>query len=461
MKSQKNIHFHLSERKILLRVFDVLFVLFGLFIIGEWFDFDYFKISAEKWVWVFILSFYLLFFGSVLELYNIFKASKFDASLKGIVITTTLTVVFFLLTPFYTPTLPENRLQIIYFYLAVLFSLLLWRYAYSYFISSPLFIKRVLLIAESKNLNNVFEFLKDTDPNYHIIAYMPKGKKNADISNIIRIDDLNENIVKELQVSEILITNGGSKKLDKKTYNQLIQLRERGIAIKNYEQVYEELTNKLLAQHFDKDFNKYFPFTNNSTDTRLYAVFHRLIDIIFSIFGLIILLILLPFILIGNLLGNQGPLFYTQERVGRNGELFNIYKLRSMVVNAEKDGAVWAKENDTRITKFGRFLRRSRIDELPQFFNVLSGSMSTIGPRPERPIFVEQLSREIPFYQTRHTVKPGLTGWAQVNSHYGASVEDSLEKLQYDLYYIKHRGMFLDITIIKKTLSTVIFFRGR
>jgi lipopolysaccharide/colanic/teichoic acid biosynthesis glycosyltransferase len=164
---------------------------------------------------------------------------------------------------------------------------------------------------------------------------------------------------------------------------------------------------------------------------------------------------------VGNLLGNRGPLFYTQTRVGLNSKPFKIIKLRTMIVNAEKDGAAWAQKGDKRITKFGRFLRMSRIDEIPQFFNVLKGEMSVIGPRPERPVFVKELSKEIPFYETRHIVKPGLTGWAQVMGSYTSSEEGALEKLQYDLYYIKHRNLFIDLSIILKTISTVINFRGQ
>jgi lipopolysaccharide/colanic/teichoic acid biosynthesis glycosyltransferase len=172
-------------------------------------------------------------------------------------------------------------------------------------------------------------------------------------------------------------------------------------------------------------------------------------------------LILVPFVFLGNLLANRGPLFYTQERIGKNGNAFQIIKLRTMVKNAEKDGMKWAQKNDTRVTKFGKFLRKTRIDEIPQFINVLKGEMSLIGPRPERPFFVQELSQIIPFYETRHIVKPGLTGWAQVNSRYGSTIDDSLIKLQYDLFYIKHRSFFLDINIIVKTLSTIIFFRGQ
>jgi lipopolysaccharide/colanic/teichoic acid biosynthesis glycosyltransferase len=193
----------------------------------------------------------------------------------------------------------------------------------------------------------------------------------------------------------------------------------------------------------------------------LYLFFHRILDVLFSVIGLIFGFILFPIILIGNLFANRGPLFYSQIRVGINGEHFKIYKLRSMIPNAEKDGAQFAKKLDNRVTTFGRFLRRSRFDEIPQFINVMKGDMSVIGPRPERPVFVKTLSKEIPFYEVRHLVKPGVTGWAQVNANYGSSSDESLEKLQYDLYYIKHRSLFLDISIVIKTLSTIIFYRGQ
>jgi lipopolysaccharide/colanic/teichoic acid biosynthesis glycosyltransferase len=184
-------------------------------------------------------------------------------------------------------------------------------------------------------------------------------------------------------------------------------------------------------------------------------------DILVAIVGIIFGLLLLPFVYFGNLIGNKGRLFYKQERVGKNGRRFIILKFRTMRYDAEVNGAVWATKNDVRITGFGKFLRRTRMDEFPQFYNILKGEMSLIGPRPERPVFVQELSELIPFYDTRHFVKPGLTGWAQVMCDYADSHADSLEKLQYDLYYIKHRNIFLDITILTKTLSTVIFFRGQ
>ncbi|MCL4157682.1 UNVERIFIED_CONTAM: hypothetical protein GTU68_019148 [Idotea baltica] len=193
----------------------------------------------------------------------------------------------------------------------------------------------------------------------------------------------------------------------------------------------------------------------------MYLFFHRLFDVLISILGILVGVTILPFILFGNLIANRGTLFYIQERIGKNGNLFSIIKYRTMVKNAETKGAVWATKNDSRITLFGKVLRNTRLDEFPQFINILKGDMSLIGPRPERPHFVRELSQVIPFYETRQIVKPGLTGWAQVKTRYGSSVGDSLLKLQYDLYYIKHRSFFLDVNILIKTISTMIFFRGQ
>jgi len=184
-------------------------------------------------------------------------------------------------------------------------------------------------------------------------------------------------------------------------------------------------------------------------------------ETIISIIGLSFGVLLIPLIVFGNAIGNRGKLFYTQERVGKNGQIFQILKFRTMINNAEKGGVVFSSPNDNRITPFGKFMRKTRIDEFPQFVNILKGEMAVIGPRPERPFFVKEIAEIMSFYETRHVIKPGLTGWAQVNYSYGESIEDSLIKLQYDLYYIKHRSIFLDLNITIKTISTVLFYRGQ
>lgn len=464
MSQKSNIHFDISERKILLRIFDIVAVFTVLYGLGALFDFDYFVINLEHWMWSIVLGLYLTVFATIFEMYNLQKASKFDIVVQNIILTSSVTVFIYLLTPFFTPELPENRLQIVYFYIAVNLALFIWRYAYIVLISAPRFYKRVLLVANAPQIDEIIRSLQKSDPNYKVVGfintdtinYEPKEESDLQefaLSNVAKT-------VAEQTISEIVVAASQDDGITVYLYNQLISLLENGVPIREYTQVYEEITHRVPVQHVDKDFYRYFPFSR-SNQNKLYLFFHRVLDLIFSIIGLSFGLLISPFIIIGNIFANRGPVFYTQMRVGRNGKHFKIYKLRSMVVDAEKYGAQFADKKDTRITRFGRFLRRSRFDEIPQFINVIKGNMSVIGPRPERPVFVKELSEKIPFYEIRHIIKPGVTGWAQVNANYGSSQEDALEKLQYDLYYIKKRSFFLDISIVIKTLSTIIFFRGQ
>jgi len=465
MASKSNIHFEISERKLLLRVVDVVSLIFGLYIVSNIFDFDYFMVTHERWLWIVVLVFYYLLFSTVFELNNLQKASRYDTTFQGIVLTVSITVLCYLLTPFFTPELPVNRLQIIYFFLAISVAIFLWRCAYIFFISSPRFFKNILLIGNTEEIKIMSDAIQKNTNYFKVVGYINSSlDSNINDEELVELEEITDldlkKVAKEKAVSEIIIASNEREELSKPLFDSLISLLETGLPIKEYMQVYEELTFRVPVQYIGKDFYKYFPFSR-SNQNKLYLFVHRLFDVIFAILGLLVSIVFLPLILIGNLIGNRGPLLYTQERVGKNGVPFKIYKLRSMIVNAEKNGAVWATKNDVRITKFGGFLRKSRLDEVPQFINVLKGEMSMIGPRPERPAFVKQLSERLTFYEIRHVVKPGVTGWAQVKTEYGASEEDSLRKLQYDLYYIKHRGFFLDLNIIVKTLSTVLFYRGR
>tara|TARA_R110000850_G_scaffold277086_1_gene422301 strand:- start:24358 stop:25743 length:1386 start_codon:yes stop_codon:yes gene_type:complete len=460
MAKPSKIHFEISERKVLLRVLDLVTVFIMLYGVGKLFEFDYFVISPDRWEWLIILAVYITVFGTIFELYDLQKASKIDIVLKNILLTSSLTVLVYLLTPFYTPQLPGNRLQIIYFFLAIVIALYFWRLAYITLISSPRFYKRILLIGNSSNALLMINAIEKSDPNYKVIGFINTGKElTEDIGTTPFTTEDIKRVIHENAISEIVIADNFSKRLSLHVYTQLLDLLEKGFPIKEYTQVYEDLTYRVPVHHVEKDFYRYFPFSR-SNQNKLYLFFHRAMDVVLSVIGLVLGIVLLPVILIGNLIANRGPLFYFQERVGKNGKTFFIIKLRSMIIDAEKDGAVWASNNDQRVTAFGRFLRKSRIDEIPQFVNVLKGDMSIIGPRPERPVFVKELSEDIPFYEIRHIIKPGLTGWAQVKSNYAASKEDALEKLQYDLYYIKKRSVYLDLNILLKTFSTILFYRG-
>ena len=464
MPKPTTIHFEISERKVLLRIFDVLFVLSSLYLVSELFDLEYFNISEEHWVWSIVLCVYLLVFSTIFELYNLQKASNLQKTVKNIFAAVSLTVLLYLFTPFYTPKLPSNRLQILVFFGIITFTFFIWRLAYIKLISAPRFFKRILVVGDSFDIELIAEALQKSDPNYQVIGYVNTDINNdeqSEFKNLVQIDvNVIDDAIKQYHINEIVVASSYTEGVMLPLYNKLITLLEDGFPIREYTQVYEEVTHRIPVQHIDKDFYKFFPFSR-SNQNKFYLFYHRLFDVLVSVLGILLSTILLPFILIGNLVANRGPLFYTQVRIGKNGKPFKIMKLRTMVVDAEVSGAQWAKKNDTRTTPFGKFLRRSRIDEIPQFYNIILGHMSIIGPRPERPMFVKELSSIIPFYETRHVVKPGLTGWAQVNTSYGSSYADSLEKLQYDLYYIKHRSVYLDISIVLKTLSTIIFYRGQ
>jgi len=249
--------------------------------------------------------------------------------------------------------------------------------------------------------------------------------------------------------------------MDSALNKQLVFLFERGVNIKSIENLHEEITESIAKENLNKDFYKHISFSSNHENT-FYLLFVRVSDILVSILGLCSLFVFIPVVFLGNLLGSKGPLFYKQLRVGEKGKEFYIYKFRSMIVNAEKEGkAIWAIKNDMRITAFGKFIRKTRIDEIPQFWNILTGEMSLIGPRPERPEFVKNLKEELPFYAIRHVIKPGLTGWAQVMYPYANSVKEQEIKLRYDLYYIKSRSLFMDFKILIKTISTILQMKGQ
>ncbi|MBK8599694.1 MAG: exopolysaccharide biosynthesis polyprenyl glycosylphosphotransferase [Flavobacterium sp.] len=466
MVVNKKIHFEISERKILLRIFDVLTVLLALYSVGIIFKFNYFNISTTNYYWTIVLGTYLNIIGTVFEMYNLQVASNQFQVVKSIILTASTTVLVYLLTPIYTPFLPANRIQILFFYVAILLSLFLWRLFYVKFLASSRFEKKVILICDKDQAEELVLALENVDPHYKVMGYVNsdsnqvgKIKKEKDFVKNIDIDKLEDFVIKH-SVSEVVIASQKTDGITVNLYNQLIHLLENGYVIREYTQVYEAITNRIPVQYVARDFYRYFPFSR-SNQNQLYLLVVRILEIVISIIGLAIGLVISPLILLGNLLGNQGKFFYTQERIGKNGIPFRILKLRTMVKNAESNGAVFTTINDSRITAFGKFLRKTRIDEIPQFFNILKGEMGVIGPRPERPVFVREIAEVMPFYETRHVIKPGLTGWAQVKYSYGETIDDSLIKLQYDLYYIKHRSIFLDINIVLKTFSTVLFYRGQ
>lgn len=264
-------------------------------------------------------------------------------------------------------------------------------------------------------------------------------------------------IVDEISLADIIVSSEKIKR-EPQISSLLYQMVLSGKTVVDFDKFYESITGKVPVYLISE---LWFLENLKEIKKQTFEKIKRLIDIILALFLFIPFIILAPFVSLIIKINSKGPVFYKQKRLGRNGKIFEILKFRSMVRDAEKNGAQWAKEKDERVTFVGNILRKTRIDELPQIWNVLKGDLSFVGPRPERPEFVKELSEKIPYYSMRQLVKPGLSGWAQINFPYGASVEDAMEKLQYDLFYIKNRSLFLEISILLKTIMIILQREGR
>jgi exopolysaccharide biosynthesis polyprenyl glycosylphosphotransferase len=459
--SKKSSHIDISERKVLLKTFDIISIILSLTIASKYTGFSYIDIKSDLiFRWFLVLAIYFLLFGQIFQLYNLKVSNNRFLVIRGILVTALTTTLFYIFSPFITPLLPGNRLEIIYFFLLITIPVILWRFLYIGLLFSPKYFKTIIVIGHTSHAERLIELIRFK--NFHNIATYISNEEIDGLTNFNDIKSVNLiQLVKDNLITEIIISpKGFSYDIMTSLNKQLVQLFEEGINIKSFETYYEEVTDSIPIEYLDYNFYKRINFNKNN-HSQFYLFTQRFFDFLISILGLIFFIAILPLLLIGNLIGNRGALFYTQERVGFKGKTFKIYKLRSMIKNAEKDGAVWAVKNDSRITLFGKFLRNTRIDEIPQFINIIKGEMSLIGPRPERPEIVEKLKESIPFYAIRHVVHPGLTGWAQVNFPYANTIEEQQRKLRYDLYYIKERNTFLDFKILVKTISTILFFKGQ
>lgn len=328
--------------------------------------------------------------------------------------------------------------------------------------------KNILIIGAGKSGVLIADCLMENirvqkDRTFNIVGFIDDNKPEdfsyRGVKMLGKTSDIDQ-VVEKYGVKEIVFAIQNTKGVSDELFNKLLVFIEGGVEVSNTFTKYEELMQRLPIEKVGKDFYHFFPFAKTNSSI-FYLSIIRIIEIVLSIVGLFIMALFIPPIFLANLIFAPGPLFYSQKRVGLYGKEFTLSKFRSMVVDAEKGGAKWADKNDSRTTKIGALLRKTRIDELPQFFAVLKGEMGLIGPRPERKVFVDQLKKEIPFFEARHFIKPGITGWAQVMYKYGNTTNDSLVKLKYDLYYIKNRSIALDIQIIIKTIFTVINYKGQ
>lgn len=385
---------------------------------------------------VWLLIFYLI------DLYQV-KILKNDLNLVGnlflaVVIATAFSVIiFYLFVPVFQLTPKTNLLifGIIFGFLSYFWRLLManvllfggWRY-------------RLLIIGDSPRVEEIISFLKSNPPlGYDVIFWLKETPKNEE-QNLLKI-------IADNKINTIVISPQLKKEFA--LIKSIYKLLPLGLTITDSIIFYETIFRKIPLEELEESW-----FIERIIIRRtIFDLFKRLADfILVIILGIITLPIGLGIALLIKFT-SPGPIIYKQKRVGKNEKEFILYKFRTMRVDAEKNGAQWAIKNDSRVTSIGRFFRRTHLDELPQFFNIFKGDLSFVGPRPERPEFVSQLKEKIPYYEIRHLVKPGFTGWAQINYRYGASIEDAYEKLQYDLYYLKNRSLILDLLIILKTLK--------
>jgi sugar transferase (PEP-CTERM system associated) len=319
---------------------------------------------------------------------------------------------------------------------------------------------KILVLGAGPAARTVAESLVKADPQAHIIGFVP-GSSEAHIEvPEEHLVDAREGLAEtalRLGVDEIIVAvserRGGNLPM-----RELLDCKVVGIRVVDIATHVERNLHQISLKHVNPG---WLIFGDGFNQGAVRSAIKRLSDVVVS---LLLLIVSAPVMLLAALavkLESRGPVFYRQERVGQNGVPFQVTKFRSMCVDAEKDGRPqWATKNDARVTRVGKFIRRTRIDELPQLFNVLSGEMSMVGPRPERQFFVDELIEKIPFFAVRHSVKPGVTGWAQVRYDYGATVEDAANKLQFDLYYVKNHSLFLDLLILIETVAVVLTGRG-
>jgi exopolysaccharide biosynthesis polyprenyl glycosylphosphotransferase len=373
-------------------------------------------------------------------------------SVRGIfrVVATTIAVAaVVLLVVFFAVPYGVTRPTILIWLPLTAFAVLCWRLLYRRVFARAIFAGRIMLLADAETVERIWpEVDAQMAGLYRVVgtvdpADADSGSRLASAAARRHAD---------------LVVLGAHEDMPEALFASLVDCYDNGLVVRSLADIYEELTGRLLVDRLRQSW--LLSLHQRSETSRLYAMFKRAVDIAVGVVGVLLMLVVLPFAWVATMVGDRGPIFHRQVRLGQYGRPFQILKLRSMRVRHGQDLS-WTEESDERITRVGRVLRRLHLDELPQAWNILRGDMSVVGPRPEQPHYVEELRKSIPYYNTRLSVRPGLTGWAQVNFGYGSGVEGARVKLSYDLYYIKRQSVALDMLILARTVLAVATLKGR
>ncbi len=421
---------------------------------GSFFNLERFQQHFWPFTFIYLLWLIVFFVAGLYDLTSARNNLKFyNLLLKGLAINAGLAIAFFYFIPYFGIN-PKTNLFLDLIIFAFLFSG--WRQIFNHLIKSTALLNRVLIIGEKhKETVQIAEIIKKNPQFGYTIVDIISPKEIKTPFDILEL---------ATQKNIKTIVTAIDPHHDSKLIQSLYQCLPLKISFSDLPSFCEKILGKVPISSIGE---MWFLENLSESQKNFYETAKRVFDMIGSFILGIIILILLPLIVLVIKLDSRGPAFYKQRRIGQDGQIFFLYKFRTMYAT-QKDGGsepegkpLYAQPNDKRITRIGSFFRKTRLDEFPQLWNILLGHMSFIGPRPERIEFVQQLEKAIPYYQIRHIVKPGLTGWAQVNFPYGASIEDSIEKLQYELYYIKHRSFILDLGTLLRTIKIVLIGGGR
>lgn len=467
--TRRGLQLRLSERRLLLMLGDalaiVLAILVALFIwsiVGK----RHFGLAflLEQSIWFVILPGLWFLLASANDYYNLAHAADRGASLTRLVFITLQLIVVYVVVFFLAERDALPRLFMFY-YSTVSFALLaFWRVLNPALIGWASQPRRALVIGTDWAAQTIIDvLLQNAQDTYQVIGVIRTSEQDTtEVVRTVRVIGNGQDILPIVLrdgISELIVTS--TRELPGEVFQGVMDAYEHGVAITPMPILYERMTQRVPVEHVGDNWAVVLPMGGTSVFNP-YPILKRLMDMMMALVGLLLFAPLFPFIALAIKLDSKGPIIFAQDRVGLNGREFTVYKLRSMVKDAEaQTGPKFAEKDDVRVTRVGNILRKTRLDEVPQLFNILKGDMSMIGPRPERAFHVSRLQEKIPFYRTRHTVRPGLTGWAQVCYKYGATDEDALVKLQYDLYYIRHQSIMLDMNILLRTIGKVLSMAGQ
>lgn len=457
-----------AERRALLLFGDIVMLIAALMIAlafwaqgDRWANFSLeFLLATPFWFYLLPLLWLLL----LSSLYQEKRAADWTETLRVIAIAAVIALAFYSVVYFFNTPKSLPRRGVAAFIGSALILTPVWRFIYIHVFTAPQFLRRVLLVGGGETGQIILKILKTLHPQPFIVVGIIDDDPNKIGSEIEGYpvysgSDKLLDVISSQEITDLVVAISG--KMQGTMFQALLDAQERGAEITRMPVVYEELLHRVPIRYLEADWILR-SFVDQARVNMFNEIAKRLTDILLATIFLLFLLPLLPFISLAIIIDSGFPIFYTQKRMGRNGVLFNIFKFRTMRQDAEANGQPqWAEEKDRRATRVGVFLRKTHLDEFPQFFNVLKGEMSIVGPRAERPELVEWFQQHVPFYRARLLVRPGITGWAQVNQQYASTIDETIEKLEYDLYYIKHRSLGMDFSTMLRTPAMILGFRGR